>query len=116
MIEYKEIKRIVEALIFASDNPVNENRIKNIIQELNNSQIQEIIEELNSEYDQSQRSFRITKIAGGYQFITKPEFASYIKQYYKGRAKSKLSRAGLETLAIIAFNPQGLNFYLNRLK
>ncbi len=45
MIEFKEIKRIVEALIFASDSPVTENRIKNIVEELSVSQIQEIVEE-----------------------------------------------------------------------
>jgi len=42
-------------------------------------------------------------LAGGFQFVTRPELANYIKQYYKGKSKSRLSRAALETLAIIAF-------------
>lgn len=103
MIEFNEIKKIVEALIFASDNPITENRIKDIINELDSTQINEIITELNTEYDQNEHAFKIVQLAGGFQFITRSKYANYIKQYYKGRAKSKLSRAGLETLAIIAF-------------
>lgn len=103
MIEFKEIKRIVEALIFASDSPITENRVKNIVEELSISQIQKIVEELNAEYEERQNAFQITRIGGGYQFITRPQFSKYIKKYYKGRSRSRLSRAGLEALAIIAF-------------
>ena len=103
MIEFEEIKRIVEALIFASDTPVPENRIKNIVEELSVSQIEEIVEELNAEYKERQNAFQITRIGGGYQFVTRPQFSKYIKKYYKGRSRSRLSRAGLEALAIIAF-------------
>ena len=103
MIELNEIKKIVEALVFASDSPISENRIKNVITELDTGQIHEIVDELNREYDQNEHAFNIVRLAGGYQFVTKSEYANYIKQYYKGRSKSRLSRAALETLAIIAF-------------
>ncbi len=103
MIELNEIKKIVEALIFASDSPISENRIKNVITELDTGQIHEIVDELNHEYDQNEHAFNIVRLAGGYQFVTRSEYATYIKQYYKGRSKSRLSRAALETLAIIAF-------------
>lgn len=103
MIEFKEIKRIVEALIFASDSPINESHIKNIIEELSISQIQKIVEELNAEYEEQQNAFQIARIGGGFQFVTRPQFSKYIKKYYKGRSKSRLSRAGLESLSIIAF-------------
>lgn len=103
MIELNEIKKIVEALIFASDSPISENRIKNIILELDAVQINEIIDKLNDEYDQNEHAFKIVRLAGGFQFVSRAEYAHYIKQYYKGRAKSRLSRAALETLAIVAF-------------
>lgn len=103
MIEFKEIKKIVEALIFASDSPITENRIKNIIQELDSTAINEIIDELNGEYNRNDRAFKIVRLAGGFQFVTRSEYAQYIKQYYRGRTKSKLSRASLEALSIIAF-------------
>ncbi|MCU0644630.1 MAG: SMC-Scp complex subunit ScpB [bacterium] len=103
MIEFKEIKKIVEALIFASDTPISENRIKNVVEELTPAEINNLVEELNAEYDQTDHAFRIARLAGGFQFVTRPELANYIKQYYKGKAKSRLSRAALEALAIIAF-------------
>jgi segregation and condensation protein B len=103
LIEFNEIKKIVEALIFASDSPITANRINNIITELDSTQINSIINELNAEYDQNEHAFKIVRLSGGFQFVTRSEYAHYIKQYYKGRAKSKLSRAALETLAIIAF-------------
>jgi segregation and condensation protein B len=103
VIELNEIKKIVEALIFASDSPIPENRIKNVITELDSAHIHEIVDELNTKYDHDEHAFKIVRLAGGYQFVTRPAYANYIKQYYKGRSKSRLSRAALETLAIIAF-------------
>jgi len=103
VIEFKEIKKIIEALIFASDTPITENRIKNIILEIDATDINNIITELNSEYDRAGHAFKIARLAGGLQFVTRSEYAQYIKQYYKGRARSRLSRAALETLAIVAF-------------
>ena len=95
--------KIIEALIFASDTPITENRIKSVILELDSTEINDIINELNDEYDRNGHAFKIVQLAGGFQFVTRSEYAQYIKQYYKGRAKSKLSRASLETLAIVAF-------------
>ncbi len=95
--------KIVEALIFASDTPITENRIKNVILELDSTEINDVINELNAEYDRNGHAFKIAQLAGGFQFVTRAEYAQYIKQYYKGKAKSKLSRASLETLAIVAF-------------
>jgi len=103
VIELDEIKKIVEALIFASDSPISENRIKTVITELDTAHIHEIVDALNTKYDYDGHAFKIVRLAGGYQFVTRSEYANYIKQYYKGRSKSRLSRAALETLAIIAF-------------
>lgn len=103
MIEFKEKRKIVEALIFASDTPISENRIKNVVDELTPAEIDSLVDELNAEYDQAEHAFRIVRLAGGFQFVTRPELVNYIKQYYKGKTKSKLSRAALEALAIIAF-------------
>lgn len=103
MIELSEIKRIIEALIFAADAPVPESRIRHVIEELEPSDVQRVVDELNAEYEQNQHAFKIVRIAGGFQLVTRPEFSNYVKLYYKGRTKSRLSRAALEALAIIAF-------------
>ena len=103
MIEFEEIKRIVEALIFAADSPITEHRIQSVAEELSIAKIQQMIEELNVAYEKNQNAFHIVRIGGGYQFVTKSQFSKYIKKYYKGRSKARLSRAGFEVLAIIAF-------------
>ncbi len=96
-------KQIVEALIFASDVPISENKIAGYVEELTPKQVKEIVEQLNREYKESKRAIFVTRVAGGYQITTRQEFAPWIKKLYKGRAKPRLSQAALESLAIIAF-------------
>ncbi|MFQ5864100.1 MAG: SMC-Scp complex subunit ScpB [bacterium] len=102
-MEYEFQKQIVEALIFASDVPISESKIANFIEGLGSKQVLKIVEELNQEYSKSHRVFYITKVAGGFQFNSRREFAPWIKKLFKGRARPKLSQAALESLAIIAF-------------
>jgi segregation and condensation protein B len=97
-----KLKQIVEALILASDVPLSENKIAGLV-EATPSQVKEMVDTLNAEYAASNRAFFITRVAGGYQINTHKDLAPWIKKLFKGRAKPKLSQAGLEALAIIAF-------------
>lgn len=103
MIDFKYIKQIVEALIFAYDAPLSENRILKIVEDIKSKDVVNAVGELNAEYANSERTFRIRKIGGGYQLVTEPEYAKYIKMLYKGKIKQRLSTAALEVLSIIAF-------------
>ncbi len=99
----ESFKAIVEAMIFASDAPLEAALLIEILGNgLNTQNIQEIVELLNSDYDQTERAFRIEKIAGGYCLTTRPEFSSFIKQLYKSRTTTRLSSSSLECLAIVA--------------
>ncbi|MCH2160616.1 MAG: SMC-Scp complex subunit ScpB [Phycisphaerales bacterium] len=68
-----------------------------------NKAIREAIEQLNSDYEDTNRTFRITKVAGGWQVLTIPEFATDIARLKGARQLAKLSPAAMETLAIIAY-------------
>ena len=103
MIDFKYKKRIIEALLFASDVPLAIDRILKILENIKENDVINAINELNSEYENSGRSFRVCKIGGGYQLVTEPEFSKYIKSLFKSRARSRLSHAALEVLSIIAF-------------
>jgi len=96
-------KQIIEALIFASNDPISGSKIAGFFEELTPGQVEKLVRELNEEYQKSNRAFFINKIAGGFQVYTHTHFAPWIKKLYKGRAKPRLSQAGLEVLAIIAF-------------
>ncbi len=103
-IGFQHFKKTLEALIFAADTPVSEKNLETYIgDEINSFSIEETVAVLNDEYSDSGRSFRIVTVAEGYQIITRPEFAGYIKKMYMGRVRNKLSQAALEVLAVISF-------------
>ncbi len=102
-MELDELKSIVEALIFASEEPISLGRLTKNIEEATPKQIEKAIEALNREYDETGRSFFVKKLAGGYQFVTKPEYGRWVRRILKTTSRPRLSRAALETLSIIAF-------------
>jgi segregation and condensation protein B len=61
------------------------------------------ISKLNEQYDQTGRAFRIEQVAGGYRVMTRPEHAKVLERFHGARERSTLSRAAIETLAIIAY-------------
>ena len=99
----KQIKSVIEALLFSCDKPILIEQIRNVYPDLEPSQIRDILEELKSEYESKISSIRIVEIAGGFQMVTAPEFANFLKKFYKVQRKERLSRPSLATLAIIAY-------------
>jgi len=97
------VAAVVEVLLFVSDKPLTLEQIKNALDNLETSEIRRVIEGLNSGYEQSNRGIRIAEIAGGFQMITVPWVAPFLKKLYKQRHVERLSRPALETLAIIAY-------------
>ncbi len=96
-------QRILEAVLFASDSPVETKRLIDILEESDGSELTALIESLNDEYAADGRTFRIVEVAGGFQFETLPQYGPFIEKLYRSRARQKLSRAALETLAIVAY-------------
>ncbi|MFC1511707.1 SMC-Scp complex subunit ScpB [Candidatus Latescibacterota bacterium] len=97
-------KRILEAVLFASDIPVEMKRLREIIDSVaNEGELLGIIDILNDEYEREGRPFRVVEVAGGFQYETLPRFGPYIEKLYRTRVRPKLSRASLETLAIVAY-------------
>jgi segregation and condensation protein B len=95
-------KQIVEVLLFAATAPVSEGKLREIVQ-CNGEELSCAIATLNQEYEQTNRAFRIHRIAQGYQLYTLPEFSGWVKQLFKTQRTLRLSRASLETLAIVAY-------------
>jgi len=94
---------VVESLLFASDIPLPLSKLKAVLDELSVEEIKSIIQELNQKYRENNHSFAIREIAEGYQMYTLPEYSPYIDQLYTLRRAQRLSQAGLETLAVIAY-------------
>jgi len=101
-MEGKRLKAIIEGLIFVSENPLRVDAIQGILENVDKTTIEGCLHELANEYQQLDRSFHLVKVAEGFQFRTKPEYASWIQKLKKSRV-ARLTRAALETLAIIAY-------------
>lgn len=97
------LKAVIEALLFASEKPLTLEKIKNVLDTLEVGQIRGLVEELKSEYEKSERGLRVVEVAGGFQIITAPGFAPFLKRFFKERFTEKLSKPALQTLAIIAY-------------
>jgi len=94
---------VVEALILASPEPIAPKKIADVINDLTPSRVATSVVELNNRYLQSGSPYRIRELAGGYQFHIIPEFTPYVEELFARRRKMRLTRAALETMAIIAY-------------
>jgi segregation and condensation protein B len=97
-----EKKSLVEALLFVSGEPVSLSTLKNIT-ELPENEIKQLIGNLITEYKEKNGGLHVVEIADGYQIVTNPAYAKWIKKLKTTTAASKLSVPALETLAIIAY-------------
>ena len=101
-MERAEQRRIVEALVLASPEPISGERLAGIVPGCTPGDAKDLINELNTEYQEQDRSFEIWEVAGGYQIRTRAEFSGYLQQLNKQRPL-RLSRAALDTLSIVAY-------------
>ena len=101
-MEASEKRRIIEALILSSPEPISAVKLAEIIPYCKAGQAKDLVNELNTEYAEQDRAFEIWEVAGGYQIRTRAEFSGYLQKLQKERAL-RLSQAALETLAIIAY-------------
>jgi segregation and condensation protein B len=96
----ERVQRIVEALLFASDKPLTVPRLKELTHQRTTRRIEAALVELKQDYEG--RGIVLHEVAGGWQFRTAPECSEWVQQLVVGRPV-RLSRAQLETLAIIAY-------------
>lgn len=92
----------IEALVFASSEPLGTKTMAELI-EINEHTVRQILSDLMEEYRVSKRGIQIIEVAGGYQFVTHPECASFVEKLYKTPRSTGLSQAAIETMAIIAY-------------
>ena len=100
---------VVEALVFAADEPVAARRIADVYAGVTGEEapseadVRQAVDGLNARYRETGRTFRIHAWAGGYRMATEPEMAPFLQRFFGERRPRKLSRSLLETLAILAY-------------
>ncbi len=98
----KSLKLIIEALLFTANNPVTTKELHEILPDSSMSDIRAALKVLQHDYDVMERSFEVKEVAKGFQFRTRSEYGSYILKMLQTRP-TRLSKAALETLAIVAY-------------
>jgi segregation and condensation protein B len=97
-----DLKAIIEALIFASPEPVTLKALAKLLDTEPKEDIAAAIDALKQDYDRP-GGLQIVEVAGGYQIVTRPELHEWVRRLFHERTTQKLSVAALETLAVIAY-------------
>ena len=96
-------EQIVEAALFASQTPLTARELARADDALNVRRVREALAALREHYDTDGRAFQVYQLGDGFQILTRPEFAPYLERFESVPRPPTLSRAALETLAIIAY-------------
>lgn len=99
----REIRAVLEALIFASPAPLTGRQIGQVLQGVPKEAWKAALEELKQEYAHDGRGLQLVEVAGGWQITTRPEYNDWIRELIDPKAPTRLSIQALETLAVIAY-------------
>ena len=102
-IDARELKAILEAVLFVSPEPVPVARLMSILGTVSKAEVVQALRILTHDLDQDGRGIQLVQVAGGYRLVTKHEYGPWLKRMDKAKAAQKLSRSALESLAIIAY-------------
>ena len=94
---------MLEALLFASPQPLNAAALGEVLEPLTELELREVAARLKASLDAAGRGVALVEVAGGWQIVSRREYAHYVQKMLRGRRKARLSRAALETLAIVAY-------------
>ena len=95
----------VEAILFSLAEPVSTRRLADALKDtgVDGRGVRKIIKELQAEYEEGRRGFTIEEVGGGFQMMTRPDYAEYVGAFLAEAGGGRLSQAALETLAVVAY-------------
>jgi len=97
-----EVKAVVEALIFASPEPMTPKMLFKLLAEEPKEDVLKAIEALKADYE-NRPGLQMVEVAGGYQIVTRPDLHEWVRRLFHERSSARLTVQGLETLAVIAY-------------
>jgi segregation and condensation protein B len=102
-MEQTKLDDTIVALLFASDEPLSPARISSVLDDVSAAAVREALSRLEERFGAESSAMRLEQVAGGYQLCTNPAYSDFVARLYRGRRKQRLSKAAMETLAIIAY-------------
>ena len=103
MLPRPEVRAILEALIFASSEPITAREIGHVLQGVPKAEWMEALDEVKSEYSGDGRGLHVVEVASGWQITTRPEYNDWVRELLDPKQPTRLSIQALETLAVIAY-------------
>jgi segregation and condensation protein B len=100
---FENLDHILESLLFVAEEPLTVEKLKQILETVDTKEIRSALLSLAEQYDARGGGFKLTEVAGGWQLRSRPEYNQWIKRMLQPPPQ-RLSRASLETLAIVAYN------------
>jgi len=97
-----EVLRAIEAILFVADEPLPAGTLAQAV-EMDRREVEALLDELARSYDERQAGVVLRNVAGGWMLSTHPEAAPYVEQFVLASRHSRLTKASLETLAIVAY-------------
>jgi segregation and condensation protein B len=97
-----EIRKIIEALLFASPEPLTQAKVNGIFNP-DTPNLKEVVLKLNEQYVHNDHAFEINQVAGGFQLVSRQEYEHFIRKMLSKSGRLALSSAALDSLAIIAY-------------
>lgn len=110
-----ELKRIIEAVLFAAGEPVEIDRLSKTA-ERDKDEVEQAARALMDEYSFARRGIRIVRLDNAYQMCSSGEMSSYVTKALETRKPPKLSASQLETLTIIAYYQPATKAYVEQLR
>ena len=110
-----KLKLIIEALLFTSSDPLSRREMKNCLPEISLTEMKAALGELQADYRALDRSFSVEEVAGGFHMRSKSSYAPYILKMLRN-SPARLSRAALETLAIVAYKQPVIRQEIERIR
>ena len=98
-----ELIAAVEAVLFAAAEPVHPKEVAAAFEGATEAEVTAAIDALRERYAQGAGGLTVEQVAGAFRLATKPEVGAIVRQFFRQRNRTRLSPAGLETLAIVAY-------------
>lgn len=96
-------KQILEAVLFASDVPVQAQVLAQVLGDRSLPEVRSLLAEMAASYEREERGVVLAEIAGGFQLLSRKECSAWVEQMLRARRKIRLSKPALESLAIVAY-------------
>lgn len=111
----EELKNIIESLLFVSDTPISVDQIRHLLPETAATDVRQALRDLAADYEYRGGGFHLKEVAGGFQIRTRPQYREYVKRLVEP-SPSRLSKAALETLAIVAYKQPVIRSEIEQLR